>query len=433
MSSSFHSWARGAAIAVTAAGAAIAVGGAVLTGRNLAWLQRRRIAAESWTPGPSAPSTQDETTAESANGRIDAPGTAPITRVAVLLPARNEEHRIRACAQSLARLEGLGVPTAAGTLITAIIVLDDNSEDGTAALVRDELGSTDVFTLLDGDSEPPAGWLGKPWACQRLAEHAGRVDADVPDVLVFVDADVVLEPHAVDAAVRMLNCHGIAATCPYPRQVSVGTLGRLVQPLLQWSWLSTLDLQSAERSRRPSTATGNGQFFAVRAEAYWAAGGHAAVRDDVLEDLALMRAIRRTGAAGGVSDGTDLATCTMYSSSAELVDGYTKSLWSAFGSTPGAIAAMALLQVAYLVPPLAAIFGRGPVRALGVIGTAGAWASRTAAALGTGQRVLPDVLTHPGSIVALGGLTAASIGRHRRGANVWKGRPVHLRSAPAST
>lgn len=390
-----------AALAVTGVGAAVALGGAVMTLRNLRWMQRRRVEAEHWTPGPGEPATT----------------------VSVLLPARDEESRVAACAAALSVLEGLDAPTAAGTRITEVLVLDDNSSDGTADVVRAALGERDEFGLLHDGQEPPAGWLGKPWACQRLAEHAHG------DVLVFVDADVVLEPHAVDAAVRMLNCHRIAATCPYPRQIAVGTLGRLIQPLLQWSWLSTVDLASAESSTRRSTATGNGQFLAVRSEAYWAAGGHASVRGDVLEDLALIRELRSLGASAGVSDGTDLATCTMYDSSQALVDGYTKSLWSAFGSTPGAIGAVALLKVAYLVPPIAAVLGHGWVRAAGIAGTLGALASRSAAAVGTEQRLLPDVLAHPASIAAFAWLTGASIVRHRSGTNAWKGRPVHHSAA----
>src|SRR5205823_5077477 len=159
-----------------------------------------------------------------------------------------------------------------------------------------------------------------------------------------VDADVVLAPHAVAAAVHLLDAAGLDLVSPYPRQRAETSSERLVQPLLQWSWLTFLPLRWAERSRRPSLAAANGQFLAVRRSAYRRAGGHAAVRAEVLDDLALLRAIKRRGGRGGVVDGTALADCRMYRGWSELRDGYSKSLWSAFRSPVRATAVGALLS-----------------------------------------------------------------------------------------
>ncbi len=134
---------------------------------------------------------------------------------------------------------------------------------------------------------------------------------------------------------------------------------RLVQPLLQWSWLTTLPLRLAERSPRASLAAANGQFLVVDAQAYRSSGGHSAgsVRGAVLDDMALLRAVKASGGKGGVVDGTRLAVCRMYGDWAELRDGYTKSLWSAFGSKAGAGAVVAGLGMIYVVPPVAALTG----------------------------------------------------------------------------
>ncbi|MEL4486205.1 hypothetical protein AAEH76_21930, partial [Shewanella algae] len=86
----------------------------------------------------------------------------------------------------------------------------------------------------------------------------------------------------------------------------------------------------------------NGQLLAVDASTYHRAGGHEAVRDQVLDDVALLRALKRVGGRGVVVDGTEVATCRMYDDGASLVEGYTKSLWSAFGSPAGATGAMTL-------------------------------------------------------------------------------------------
>jgi hypothetical protein len=261
---------------------------------------------------------------------------------------------------------------------------------------------------------PPAGWLGKPWACAQLAAAASG------DVLVFVDADVRLAPGAVAAAVRLLEDTELDVVCPFPRQ-HAGSLGeRLVQPLLQWSWLTFLPLRLAERSPRPSLTAACGQFLVIRRAALECAGGFAAVRGAVLDDLALVRAVKAAGGRGGVVDGTAEASCRMYAGWGELRAGYGKSLWAAFGSPARAAAALALLGLAYVLPPLAALRGS---RA-GAWGYAAGVTSRLIAARRTGGRAWPDALAHPLSIAAAGWLTAYSLAERRRGTLRWKDRPI---------
>jgi hypothetical protein len=108
----------------------------------------------------------------------------------------------------------------------------------------------------------------------------------------------------------------------------------------------------------------------------------------------------------------------MYGSWPELRDGYTKSLWSAFGSPAGAAGVTGLLALAYLVPPLAALAGS---RA-GLAGYAAGVTGRIVAARRTGGRSWPDALAHPASVAVLAGLTARSVRGRRRGTLTWKGR-----------
>jgi hypothetical protein len=367
-----------------------------------------------------------------ADTELPAAASANLERVSVLIPLRDEEHRAGDCLRSLR-----------GQQFDELIVLDDDSLDGTAALVEREFALATAAagnsstpeggregetsrppqqrTLLRTGREdlPPASWLGKPWACQRLAAQASG------DVLVFLDADVVVDPDGIRRAVALLRSAHLDVICPYPRQQVVGALGRLIQPLLQWSWLTTLPLDLAERSRRPSLAAGNGQFLVVDAARYRRAGGHAAVAGEVIEDVALVRAIKSTGGTGGMVDGTDLASCRMYEGNGDLIAGYTKSLWAAFGSPTGAAAAIGALTLGYLVPPAALLLGPGRgIRLFGGIGYAGAIAGRILVARRTRQRLLPDTLLQPASIAALAGLTFESFRRRRRGELSWRGRQI---------
>ncbi|GLP78306.1 glycosyl transferase [Mycobacterium antarcticum] len=333
---------------------------------------------------------------------------APVTvTVSLLVPARDEAHRIAPTIRSLLGQRGL--------TDVEVVVLDDRSTDGTADVVRRVAGSDPRLRVLTG-TPPPPGWFGKPHACAQLAAEARG------QILVFVDADVVLSPDAVAAAVAVLR--GGAAPldllCPWPRQTASGLLGILVQPLLAWSWLTTLPLRRAERSRRPSMAVANGQFLLVEAEALARAGGWQSVAGAVLDDIALARAVRASGGHTGVADGSTLATCRMYENGRELREGYRKSLWAAFGSPVGAVAVAVALAVVYVVPAAAA--GRGS--RVGALGYAAAVVGRLAARRWCGGRFGWDAMAHPLSVVTLLWLLASSWAGRWRGTLSWKGRAV---------
>jgi hypothetical protein len=231
----------------------------------------------------------------------------------------------------------------------------------------------------------------------------------------------------------VLERHRLDLVSPWPRPAAHGLAERLVQPLAPWLWATTLPLRVAERSRRPSLAAANGQFLVLERRAYERAGGHAAVRGEVLEDIALVRAVKRAGGRGVPIDGSRLAVCRMYDGWPALRDGYAKSLWAAVGGRPSAsLAGAAVVTAVWVIPPLAALRGS---RA-GLVGWLSGAAGRAVVAAGTGSRVWPDALAHPVSILVLDVLMARSVVGHRRGTLTWRDRPVpgpprRFRRAPA--
>ncbi|ULP34613.1 glycosyltransferase [Mycolicibacterium rufum] len=332
-----------------------------------------------------------------------------VAKVSVLIPARDEAHRIAPTIRSVLAQRGL--------TDVEVLVLDDGSTDGTADVVRRAAGDDPRLAILTGSATPP-GWLGKPHACAQLTAAARG------EILAFVDADVVLAPDAVAAVATLLRGpRALALVSAWPRQVAVGVLGRLVQPLLAWSWLTTVPLRVAERSRRTSMAVANGQFLVVDAAALARAGGWQAVAGEVLDDIGLARAVRRAGDRTGVADGSGVATCRMYATGRELSEGYRKSLWAAFGSPAGAVAVGAGLCAVYVVPALAALTG-SPVGALGyAAGVAGRISARRWCRRGTVADVV-DAAAHPMSILVLTVLLASSWTGRLRGTLRWKGRAV---------
>ncbi len=351
--------------------------------------------------------------------------SAPVIEpVVVVVPARDEAPRLPGLIADLRAQQGVSR--------LRVWILDDGSIDGTFPAAVAAIGEDDRFSVVSTDVAPAPGWTGKTAACARLAEIAGVTtdSADPPPgALVFLDADVRLRPRAIAAAVSELRRSGAGLVTPWPCQRSGSIAETLVQPLLCWSWASTLPVRIADRSLRPSTAVSCGQFLVFDAMVYRAVGGHAAVAGAITEDLALARTLRRAGhrttlvAAGG------LASTRMYRGAGELEQGYSRWLWSAYGSTAGALAVDAAATVTYVLPALAAVLGTGRLRRTGALGyglgVAGRLLARSLES-GTGPcgADMAAALAHPVSVGAYLRLSARSRRSRRRGTLTWKGRPV---------
>lgn len=327
------------------------------------------------------------------------------SRVAILIPARNEEDSITSSVQSALdqkMLENFNV-----------VVLNDASSDTTGEKLA--AFSDDRLLVMSGEFALPDGWLGKNWACHRLSE---AVDAEF---LVFVDSDVILKPTAVASAIYSLAEHKLHLVSPYPRQIAPTFLARLVQPLLQWSWLTTVPLKVTRSTHRASLAVANGQFLVCRKDSYLASGGHEAIKGEVLDDIELLRAFYKKGFSGCVIDGSQIATCKMYRTNPELISGYSKSLWTAFGGPVGSLFVNGFFLFIYVFPLSGFFTGNTSIAFVayltGVIG-------RLVSANASGGRMLPEALMHPISILAFSWLNVISWSRHLTGTNTWKSRDL---------
>lgn len=314
---------------------------------------------------------------------------------------RNEEANVRPLLQSLLATQNLNN--------FEIKVLNDHSEDRT----YDQLQKFARNIVILNGRVIPEGWMGKPFACYQLAESS------LSEYLVFMDADVRPSPSAISSAIGVMRTLNWDFISPYPAQTARTKIMKLIQPLLQWSWFSSVPLRIAESGRQRSMVIANGQFFIVKRRAYESIRGYESVKAEVLEDLCLARALASSGFKGGVADGSTVVICSMYERNADLITGYTKSLWKAFGGVIGSIFAILLLTLTQIVPLLLLTTGER----LAIIPFVCAGLTHVFASLKTGSRPV-NALAHPVAITLLILLICESYRRKLVGRLEWRGRRV---------
>jgi cellulose synthase/poly-beta-1,6-N-acetylglucosamine synthase-like glycosyltransferase len=320
--------------------------------------------------------------------------------VAVVVPMRNEAENVEGVVATLSAQEGP----------FHFYLLNDNSEDSTWELLQRFTAGDSRFTVIQG--APLAdGWIGKTWALQQLYA------ASKEEIVVSIDADVRLTNDAINKAITSLRSARLDFLSPYPRQIAQTFGERLIQPLLQWSWLTTVPLRYAEGARQKSMAVANGQFFVVRRSALDSIKGYESVKHAVIDDVFLARQLIASGSSGTVINGSDIAETRMYSSWREIEAGYGKSLNKAFGSLIGAILVIVFLFATSIAPLVLGLLGNP----YGWLGFAAMVGTRALSAIKSRGNVLDSVL-HPISIAALIYLIVYSY--LARGTVTWKGRTV---------
>lgn len=275
--------------------------------------------------------------------------------VSILIPARNEEHTITKCLQSL---------LAQDYPHFEVLVWDDCSTDKTRDILRTIHDKR--FRWIAG-TEPPPGWLGKSWACFNLAQYARG------DLLIFTDADTWHEPSMVQTLVNEMLVHKLDALSGVARE-ETKTLGeKLTVPFLVWSVVALYPhFLSLLFPRWRAFAVGNGQIMVFYKGVYWAIDGHQAVRGKVVEDIELARILRLRGYRYRFYNLTEIVSCQMYRGFQEAFRGLAKSYFWVFGGNVAFSSFVWGWLFFYTIYPYWLLFGKHElVRALLTIGANG--------------------------------------------------------------
>lgn len=328
-------------------------------------------------------------------------------RISVIIPARNEE-------SNLARL----LPSLRDQSFAPheILVVDDHSTDQTAVVAE-----TNGAKVISGKSLPE-GWYGKPWACQQGADAADG------EWLLFLDADVVMEPGAMERFAGRIaeEPEAVHSVCPHHR------IERAYEELSAFfNGIMLLGTNAFSLLGRRVGETGLfGQSMLLSSASYRKVDGHERVKNRVLENFHLAREFRAAGVPCRSYVGGGTLTMRMFPDGFDaLVRGWSKGFVSGAGATPRAamigvsalLSGLIMMTIALTFLPLAGVAARIGILAGYALGAVQVWhLFRNAGTFHFGNALL-----FPVSLGFYLFVFFRALRRAKRGGTVeWKGRDV---------
>ena len=245
--------------------------------------------------------------------------TAASGCVTAIVPARNEEAVIAACIASLSSQPEIG----------EILVVNDQSTDGTASVVKSLLGKVPNLRLLEAGGLPD-GWVGKNhalWVGVQQAKCAW---------LLFTDADAEHERNSASRAIQIAQEHNAALVSFSPEQIAETWYEKALIPYIYLRLAKRFSYEKGNDPNSPAAAA-NGQFLMMRRDVYDSIGGHSSVAGEVLEDVALAMRVKAAGHRIWFSSGKGIVCVRMYRSFQAMWQGWKKNLYRLMGGTPGAV------------------------------------------------------------------------------------------------
>ena len=252
----------------------------------------------------------------SSSAAVPAPVPGSVTAI---VPARNEEAVIAACVESLACQPEIG----------EILVVNDQSTDGTANVIRDLMNKFPHLRLLESDKLPD-GWVGKNHALWIGVQQAKGT------WLLFTDADAEHQPNSAARALQIAREQEAVLISFSPEQITENWYEKALIPYI---YLRLAKHFSYEKVNDPKSraAAANGQFLMIRRDIYDAIGGHASVAGEVLEDVAFAVRAKSAGHRIWFGSGKGIVRMRMYRSFGAMWQGWKKNLYRLMGGTPWAV------------------------------------------------------------------------------------------------
>jgi cellulose synthase/poly-beta-1,6-N-acetylglucosamine synthase-like glycosyltransferase len=274
--------------------------------------------------------------------------------VQILIPAKDEGERVRACLESVLAQD---YPK------FSLICVNDRSSDDTGAIMDDVAGKSGgrVQVIHVPAGGLPPGWLGKCHALWTAAKSASA------EWILFVDSDVKVTPDALSCALGLAVNREYDAVSIMTKLDCEGFLEHLVLPLAAAS-VSAMCAVSLTNSDNRKAAFANGQFFLIKRSAYEAVGGHECVKAHITEDVALMRILKSKGFRTRLYMGRTFASTRMHSTYRQMLHGWGRIYSGVSSRKPwrilGAMYVVLNGLIAWLMLIIALITGRNAFLAI---------------------------------------------------------------------
>jgi len=339
--------------------------------------------------------------------------TSSPTRVAAVIPARDEAEGIAAAVRSLLtqRFEG--------TL--DLFMVDDHSVDGTAEIAREAAhaaGAAGRLIVIEG-APLPAGWTGKLWAVAQGIEAALAFG---PDYLLLTDADIT---HAPDSVENLIACAGerdTDLTSVMVRLHAEHAAEALLIPAFVFFFFKLYPPRWVAKPKKRTAAAAGGCML-IRPAALARIGGIAAIRAEVIDDCALARAVKRTGGRMWMGLSTVTRSTRQYRSFTEIRDMIARTAYTQLHYSPALLLGTLLgLALLYVSPPVLTLAGHGAARLAAIA----AWLLMSIAfapALSFyGKSILLAPLLPLAAIFYMEATLASAVRYYRGRGGQWKGR-----------
>jgi hypothetical protein len=324
--------------------------------------------------------------------------------VSAIVPARNEEATISPAVESLARQPE----------ITEIIVINDQSSDATLRALQDLSSRYPQLRILS-TRELPAGWVGKNYAASLGAAQASG------EWLLFTDADGVHLPGSTARALALAAETGAGLVSYSPEQETCTWWEKAMIPFV-YTRLAHKYSYAGVNHPESTEAAASGQYLLIRRDDYRRIGGHAAVAEEVLEDVALARLAKQAGVRLHFAAGNGIMRVRMYRTFQAMWQGWTKNLYPLMGGTSRAVGSE-LFRVVPWIPLLVLPLGLLHL-ILGVLGVALLAGRHAAYAADLRRNRFPASLTlyYLLGVALYAAALLNSEWRYARGSVTWKGR-----------
>ena len=265
--------------------------------------------------------------------------------VSVLIPARNEEARIKPCLDSLIAQDYEN---------REIIIYDDDSTDGTGAILDEYAEKYPRLVRVIHGKGLAEGWFGKPHAMQRLSDAASGA------WFYFTDADTIHKPDSLGSAIGQAEFYKADLVSGYVRHTIGGFGEAQVLPSIYLLSMIAMPLWLIHLTKTPLISHAIGQAMLFRTSMYRKVGGYAAVRNKVSEDVRIARLVKKQGGKVLFVDLKDWVSCRMYENYGDAIAGLSKNVYDYFNKNIFVlIAATIAVPLIFFVPIIGAVWVPG--------------------------------------------------------------------------